>query len=700
MDETKKYRAFISYSHADEAWAGWLQKSLERFRAPRALAYAISEKGGSARLTPIFRDREDLPVAGNLNTAIQNALAQSDFQIVICSPNSAKSKWVNEEIKLFHRLHGPGKVFAVIIAGEPNASAMSGRADDECFPPALRVQLDKDGGETALPAEPLAADAREDGDGKRFALLKVAAGILGVGLDDLVRRDAQRRARRAWAVTGASLAGAAAASTLAIYASAKNREADIMRGKAEDLIEFMITDLREKLVPLGSLDVLESVGDRALDYYADQDLGALDDDALARRAKAVWLLGKIDQDRNDLDAALIAYENAEATTRELLRRAPANPDRIFDHAQNVFYVGEIAMRRYDKTKARSQTREYLRLAERLIAVDGANPRSQLELAYATNMVGTISVNDGDYDAAIDSFTKSASARKTLLDAASEDPVLRAAYAYAISWQAFAEMQRGEFRIAADLLLRQLEAYGELSDFKTGDYSVLGAVVTAQRRLAESYLYLGDTVAAWEANEEAGKTASLLLARDARNANWVVNAAHVHRMKSYLAHLSGDKAAAITAADQAIGLVETVLKDDAPQWYAAAHGEMLAWRALLGGSFDRSVETNIGRLIDDAVKKDVRDNARFIAYSGAAIAGLAMRAGEKDAALAFAEEASIPLDPLSQTLPAAARMYLIPLYRVRGKNDEAEKIAATLEALGVRHPDFVVMSGESNLAATK
>ncbi|HNR77741.1 MAG TPA: toll/interleukin-1 receptor domain-containing protein, partial [Parvularculaceae bacterium] len=167
----KKFKAFISYSHADENWGGWMQRSLERFRAPAALAQNLTAQGKSVRLAPVFRDREDLPVAGNLNAAIQAALADSECQIVLCSPNAAKSKWVNEEIKLFHRLHGPGRVFAVIVAGEPFASSMPGREDEECFPPALRIALDENGELTDRPAEPLAADAREHGDGKRYAML-------------------------------------------------------------------------------------------------------------------------------------------------------------------------------------------------------------------------------------------------------------------------------------------------------------------------------------------------------------------------------------------------------------------------------------------------------------------------------------------------------------------------------------------------
>jgi hypothetical protein len=208
-----KFRAFVSYSHADENWGAWLQRSLERFRAPKEFAARLTEAGKPLRLAPVFRDREDLPVAGNLNDAIRQALADSEFQIVLCSPNAAKSRWVNEEIKLFNRLHGPGRTFAIIVAGEPGSGG-----DTECFPPALRFKLDRNGEMTAEPAEPLAADAREEGDGKRVALLKTAAGILGVGLDDLVRRDARARTRRMQAIAAGSSAIAGVMAFAAVFA--------------------------------------------------------------------------------------------------------------------------------------------------------------------------------------------------------------------------------------------------------------------------------------------------------------------------------------------------------------------------------------------------------------------------------------------------------------------------------------------------
>lgn len=695
----KKFKAFISYSHADEAWGGWLQQSLERFRAPGKLAAALEAHGEPARLSPVFRDREDLPVAGNLNAAIQAALADSEFQIVLCSPNSATSKWVNEEIKLFHKLHGPDRVFALIIAGEPNASAVPGREAEECFPPALRFLLDADGEPTLAPAEPLAADARKDGDGKRYALLKVAAGMLGVGLDELVRRDAARRARQASTVAGASIAGMAATLALSLFAIAKSNEATQMRGKAENLIEFMLTDLKDKLEPVGSLDILESVSKRALAYYADQDPNSLDDDALARRAKAMMQLGTIDFRRNDLNAAQQAYETAQAATAELLRRAPNDPQRIFDHAQNVFYVGEVAFRKYDRNRGYEQNLEYLRLARRLVEIDGDNPKWRLELAFATSNLGISKFNGGDYDAALPYFVQSIDMRRTLSEAAPSDRNFLYAYAYAISWRAYAELERGNYGVAADLFRQQLAVYGASAQTQSNDFSALDAVVTAQRRLAEALLAQGDVEQARRANEAAEKTADLLIARDPRNANWSINASHILRAKSFLLALSGDRAAAAAAINRSTDLVSAVLKEDAPQWYKSALGQSIALRlALIGDAAGAPDAAQLDLLISGAIEKDALDNARFIGVGSTALADYERRAGRIDRAGAITDRAIGALRPIEDSLSASARMYLAALYLMSGRPGEAAPIMADLEALGLKHPDFLALQKDYMLAA--
>src|SRR4051794_5379571 len=229
-----RYYAFLSYSHKDKELADWLHRELEKFRVPHSLAGKLTANGVvPRRLTPVFRDQQDLSAGGDLAEEIKAALAASQFLIVLCSPMSAQSRWTNQEIESFKRTRPEGCVLAAVVAGEPFASDVPGREAEECFPPALRYKYDRRGHQTAKRAEPLAADFREIGEGRRLAFLKLVAGMLGVGLDELVQREQTRRQRRLALVAAASLGGMAVTSTLAFTAIQARDAAREQRRQAE-----------------------------------------------------------------------------------------------------------------------------------------------------------------------------------------------------------------------------------------------------------------------------------------------------------------------------------------------------------------------------------------------------------------------------------------------------------------------------------
>lgn len=191
------YKAFISYSHQDEAVARWLHRQLERYRLPKPLR----QRTRSAGLGKIFRDRDDLGSANNLSATIQNALSGSEYLIVVCSRHSAKSDWVRQEIEYFSTLGRAEYILTCII--EPF---------DE-FPNALVSELG---------SQPLAADFRSSGDGKHNGVLKLVAGLLQVGLDELKQRDRSQRKREIAKRTAALALTIAVSGGIALWTTQTN----------------------------------------------------------------------------------------------------------------------------------------------------------------------------------------------------------------------------------------------------------------------------------------------------------------------------------------------------------------------------------------------------------------------------------------------------------------------------------------------
>ncbi len=198
----KRFAAFISYSHCDEEFGDWLHKRLESYQVPSALVGRESSVGQiGKRLGKVFRDRADLSAAHDLGREIREGLEQSDALIVLCSPRSCGSKYVQEEIRIFKQLGKGQRIFAAIIDGEPHAAGRPGyTAADECFPPSLIYSLNDDGSLSSHlePTEPIAADFRDGKDGRENGSLKLIAGLLDVGLDELVQREKQAERRRRW----------------------------------------------------------------------------------------------------------------------------------------------------------------------------------------------------------------------------------------------------------------------------------------------------------------------------------------------------------------------------------------------------------------------------------------------------------------------------------------------------------------------
>lgn len=218
-----RYSAFISYNHNDRSWAGWLHRELERYQIPSALVGRPSPVGPIKRRLPqVFQDREELAASNDLAKSVREALSQSANLIVICSTNGAKSRWVNEEVREFCKLGRRDRIQCLIV---PEAHESADRLPDDIFPPALL--------ETA--SEPLAADARKTGDGKRSALLKLVAGMIDVRFDDLRQRDHARRQKRLMILAAAAVAGFFVMSGLAAFALVSRaqavRERDVARQK-------------------------------------------------------------------------------------------------------------------------------------------------------------------------------------------------------------------------------------------------------------------------------------------------------------------------------------------------------------------------------------------------------------------------------------------------------------------------------------
>ena len=226
-----RYRAVVSYSHRDAKVAQKLHRRLETYAIPRALRAArAGDPAISARLGAVFRDRDELASADSLSHSIEEALDASAALIVVCSPAAAASPWVNAEIAYFRRKHPQRLVLAFVVDGDPGADPRT-QPERAAFPlNLLRLSIDDP---ASAYGEPIAADAREQGDGFTQAFLKLVAGLIGVRYDQLRQRELRRRQRRWTLVAGFSLLLAAVFAALAVQATLARNAAREAQARAE-----------------------------------------------------------------------------------------------------------------------------------------------------------------------------------------------------------------------------------------------------------------------------------------------------------------------------------------------------------------------------------------------------------------------------------------------------------------------------------
>lgn len=175
LSNNYKYVAFISYQRKDEQWAKWFHHQLEHYHLPTDIAKGW---GDDNCLRPMFLDEAELS-GGSLANEINAALSSSRYLIVLCSPNSAKSEWVNLEVQSFIDSGRISSIIPVIIGGSP----YSDDSDVECFVPVLKSLRGSD-------KELLAINAQ---NGKEIASVKIVAQILGVSFDSLWNRYEQEK---------------------------------------------------------------------------------------------------------------------------------------------------------------------------------------------------------------------------------------------------------------------------------------------------------------------------------------------------------------------------------------------------------------------------------------------------------------------------------------------------------------------------
>ncbi|MFZ5442107.1 MAG: protein kinase domain-containing protein [Myxococcota bacterium] len=284
----------------------------------------------------------------------------------------------------------------------------------------------------------------------------------------------------------------------------ERRLAEASRGEAESLLDFLLGDLHEKLLPLGRLELLSASAQQVISAY-DEPLESLGEEERLRLARSHRQLGEV------LDAQGRAAEaQDEHRTALAILSASARTDSTvkLEHAAAHVGLGTASLALGDAT-ALAHFREALRLREEVLSTQPEDTTTRVLVSLSHERLGYLHHTLGRPAEAAEAYR----AALAVLDA---PPVVAVELAKAKVRLANVLVEFGKVDDALALLASSLEL---LARAPAEDLEVLAARALTRQRLGWTLLMNGQARRSLDEWEHARRLYRQLLVRDPSNGAW-------------------------------------------------------------------------------------------------------------------------------------------------------------------------------------
>jgi DNA-binding winged helix-turn-helix (wHTH) protein/tetratricopeptide (TPR) repeat protein len=321
-----------------------------------------------------------------------------------------------------------------------------------------------------------------------------------------------------YALTGLIAVLALLTTIFAMYARSAQEEAERNRNEAEGLMTFMLGDFVEKLKPIGRLDLLDDVGNKALAYVGKTDAKTESLPSLISRLKALRIIAEVNGSRGRTEQ----YRKALMSARELIQASlptfPSQPELLKEAGYNAFHFGQLAERSSELEKARQYFTEYLALSTRFAATTPHVEEGWLDQSFAHDALGTLAMRNSDYATAKMEFTASLELKRKAGERRKTDESMTNQLATTVSWYAESILKSGN-PVEAMRLYRQEEEL--LRTIHGNNAATKGKLASSMMRQALLSVALGERDNAIRILKQAEPLAHALFDKDPTNRTWHV-----------------------------------------------------------------------------------------------------------------------------------------------------------------------------------
>ncbi|HEX6097470.1 MAG TPA: protein kinase [Thermoanaerobaculia bacterium] len=444
---------------------------------------------------------------------------------------------------------------------------------------------------------------------KRLQSLAPADRPTAVETLHLLRRieDAPRRRARYAIAALVVLAILAGAVKYIADITAARREAERQRSQAEQLVSFIVGDLRTKLEAVGRLDVLDAAATRALAYFASLRPDELGGDDLHRHALALAQLGEVRAHEGKLDEGVKLFEQSLRFATAAASRDPKRQDWQLAVSNAHYWLADAFVRKGDYARALQHGQRYLAIARRLVDTHPGDWKLQAELSYGHGNVGAAFEASGNVEAALREYRRAVSLDRDRLASSPSNAQWQEDLATSLNRVGVVLQSKGDLTGARGALEEELALRRRLAEAASNDARRIRELANSLAFMGQLHEKLGNRPGAVTAVREELALSTRQAELDPSNVNMRRNRA-VAQSRLAILLMESDLAAALDLIDSATRSLREVVRVDARparrRDLAVAYQRQATLRLRAG---DRASASQAARNAQTAIESVARDD---------------------------------------------------------------------------------------------